>query len=318
MRSRSTSGKGPRSHAERLTPYDQAQRSWARTAASLADVPPEFAPVVAGLVDQERRFPIVVIAPTFEGFLRRETEKAVCATTDEVVILEKRRRRVEVHRYPFAGVCLVEVRSVLLDARLKVVGLEAGSESPASSTICYSAVTDFMFTPIVARLRSAGRSDRIVPGRFENAFSDWGRNNFKFMNYARKSLLGDEGEVEAILQPEIRRPIISAFGRTLWRSITATHATLLTDRELIDVRETLAPGVRERYGGVWTYLPLARIVGLSVVGDGDGLARLEVRLPCDLRLDLVFESSSRGDLDRLVSRFTDARRLQPLPTASPT
>lgn len=294
-------------HAAGLTPYDQAQRSWARVATSLADVPEEFASSVRALIAADGRFPLVVIAPTFEGFLHREIERAVCATSDEAVILEKRGRHVDVRRYPFAGICLVEVRSVLLDARLKVVGLEARDGRLASSSVRYNAVTDFMFTPIVTRIRSGGRSDRAEVGDFDGAFADWGRDNFKFMNYARKSLLGDEGEVRAILQPEIRRGVVSAFGRTLWRTVCATHATLLTDRELIDVRETIASGRHERYGGVWSFIPLPQIVGLSLAGNGDGLVRMEVRLPGETRFDLLYESHARGEVDALVATFAELR-----------
>ena len=70
------------------------------------------------------------------------------------------------------------------------------------------------------------------------------------MNYAKRSLVGEEEVQQAILQPEISVKIGAAFGRTYQRMVAPTNAIILTNREIITIREVPSPGGRERYGGV--------------------------------------------------------------------
>ncbi|HMK09424.1 MAG TPA: hypothetical protein VK449_10370, partial [Anaerolineales bacterium] len=115
-----------------ITPFEQAQRSWARPIASYKELPAEFRewfePEHAGAP-----FPLAVLTPSFEGFLHHEIERLVCATSEAVTILERRGRRVEVRRYPIDEISLVEVSSVLLDARLRIDGREGGSDRVSST-----------------------------------------------------------------------------------------------------------------------------------------------------------------------------------------
>jgi hypothetical protein len=132
-----------------------------------------------------------VIAPSYQGFLHLEIERLVCATSDEITFMEKRGRRLEAHCYPIGEISCVEVSSILLDARLKIMGLERGERLPGSTAVRFNAVTDFLFAPIVARIRSGGEVLKPGPRRKPDAFDAWGKQNFKFMNYARRSLLGN-------------------------------------------------------------------------------------------------------------------------------
>ncbi len=286
-----------------LTSFDQSQRSWARAIAAYEDVPTPFKSFFESLQATGAPFPVSVIAPTYEGFLHRQTERLICATPDAVILLEKRGGSCVTHRYPLEGITSVEVTSALLDARIKITGLEGDSLVPSSSTIRFNAVTDFLFAPILARAR--GRGDVLqgeVPAGTDR-FLEWGKRNFKFMNYAQRSLMGDERVVHAILQPEIVRGVVSGFGRTYRRTISPTHATILTDRELITIREIVHRGGRERYGGVWTYIPLRRIEGVAVMESRYGLVALSVRLPGGGQVQFLFEPSARDDLQVLVGRF---------------
>jgi hypothetical protein len=287
----------------RVTPFEQAQRSWARSIASYADVPPEYRRALEPVLAAGAPFPLVVLTPSYEGFLRRETEKLVCASSDEVAILERRGNKVNVRRFPIGAIRCVEVSSILLDARFKIEGLEEGSPIPASASVRYNAVTDFLVTPIVMRIRSRGLPSRAEPGAAANPFQDWGRRSYKFMNFARRSLIGNEPIHAAILQPEIRVEVLSAFGRSYRRTISPTHATILTDRELITIREVPYPGRRERYGGIWDYMPLALIETLSVTDADRGVLVLSIEWPGDAHLDLQFEAAARASLDALVAEF---------------
>ena len=299
-----------RSNAIGLTPFEQAQRSWARSITSYADVPAEYATFFDPLRASGAPFPLVVVAPSYEGFLHREIEKLVCATPDEVTILERHGHRLFLRRFPIAGISYVEMSSALLDARLKIVGLEGDDRLPATTAVRFNSVTEFLFAPIVTRIRSAGSASEPRPDGQSTAFHAWGRQNFKFMNYARRSLLGQEAVHQAILQREIRVNIVSAFGRSLRRTASPTHATILTDREFISIRELLYPGDQERYGGVWDYVPLPRIDRLSVASVGHGLVGLTVHLPGEARLDLQYETSAGPELDALRAKFSELQGIE--------
>jgi hypothetical protein len=218
------------------------------------------------------------------------------------------------------GISSVEVSSMLLDARLKITGLEGRSRDPSSTSVRYNAVTEFLLTPIVVRIRAAGRTITAgLRGRSNfDVFDSWGRRNYKFMNYAKRSLLADEEVHVAILQPEILVSVSAAFGGALRRTVSPTHATILTDHELISIREKAHPGGRDRYGGVWEYIPLPRIDGLSVGIVGRGLVGLSVHLPGHARLDLQYEDSARPELEALAARFSLLRGSLPATTARPS
>ena len=99
--------------------------------------------------------------------------------------------------------------------------------------------------------------------------------------------------------------VVSAFGRGVDRTISPTHAILLTDRELITIREGPAPGGRERYGGVWDYMPLRRIERLSITEAAHGAVGLSIHLPGANHFDLLFEASARNRLEAIQAKFDE-------------
>jgi hypothetical protein len=133
-----------------------------------------------------------------------------------------------------------------------------------------------------------------------------GRRSFKFMNlrseacWRTKRSPGDPGRRSL--------SIVSAFGRSLGRTVSPTHAIILTERELISIREVLHPGDQERYGGVWDYVPLPRIAGLSISRNAKGLLSLAVPLRGDAGLDLIYEASAEKDLEALVAKISEIRQ----------
>ncbi|MCJ7513999.1 MAG: hypothetical protein MUO23_13675 [Anaerolineales bacterium] len=289
------------------TPFEQSQRSWARSIASYADAPGAYWPFFEPLQQAGVPFPNVVVAPTYEGFLHRETEKLVCASSGEVCILEMHGDRLGAGRYPMCGITCLRVSSALLDARITIMGLGQDGLAPTSSTIRFNAVTDFLFAPIMRRIRTGEAASTASSAASPDPFKAWGRRNLKFMNYAGRCLLEGEVVVQAILQPEILVGVASAFGRTYRRTVSPTHATILTDRELITIQEIPHKGDHERYGGLWTYLPLDKIEQLSITVGHHRLTALGVQLRGDTYLQYSFEPSARNELDALVGRFMELK-----------
>ena len=209
-------------------------------------------------------FPYTVFTPSRDGFFHRSTEKLICILGQEIYVLEGRENTFEAQCYPIEGISYVEVKDILLDSHFKISGVTKQGV-PASSTIKFNSVGDYLFTPILKRIRLATVDSRDAAQNSESdKFDHLVRLNYKFMNYARHSLLAGEKVIHFILQPEIRVPVVKILGKTYYRAISPTHMSILTDRELITISED-EPKNRAigKYGGIWTYIQLNKIVSLT-------------------------------------------------------
>ena len=291
----------------RWTPGDDSHSSWAQPVKSLSAVPDAyksfFGPVLAG----GRPFPYAVLAPTFDGYLHPETEKLVCTLDRAVWILERSGDAFLSISFPVGTISYLETRTVLLDSHIKITGLTSDGV-PASTTLRFNAVTDYLFTPVLDFIRlAAGERSQNTSVLQSEIFDGWMSASFKFMNYARRSVLGGETVVQAVLQPEIRRKVMAFLGMSFYRRVSPSLACILTDWELILIREETHQVAGEKYGGIWDYIPLDKIEKLSLVPRDDGVAVFSVQLPHNERLEALFELSAKPGMDRLIDRFMEVR-----------
>jgi hypothetical protein len=202
-------------------------------------------------------FPYTVLTPSYQGFLHRATESLVCDLEDEICILRERGRFRGAPLSP-EGISYVEARTFLLDSSIKIAGVTEQGVA-ASTSFKFNAVTDYLFTPILRRFRLASHGPGAAGlGSESEMFDDWAGLNFKFMNFAKRSLLAGDRVVQAILQPEIRTRALTLLGKTLSRLVSPTHICVLTDRELITVRRRQA-SANDKYGGIWDYVRWAKL-----------------------------------------------------------
>ena len=124
------------------------------------------------------------------------------------------------------------------------------------------------------------------------------------MTYARRSLLGGEKVIHTILQPEIRVSMFSILGK-IYRTISPTHMSILTDRELIIIREEERRSGEDRYGGIWNYIPLNKIVTLSLSRKDSNLLVLSIQLPKSACLEYLFQASAEQEINQLLDRFKE-------------
>lgn len=165
---------------------------------------------------------------------------------------------------------------------------------PGSSTLRFNAVTDYLFEPLLARTRqAAGESPDVASSELEK-FDNWSQLNYKFMMLARHSLLGGETVLQAFLQPEIRLPVFTLLGITFYRTASLTHAGILTDREIIMIREDYW------YGGIQEYLPLRNVVALSLSERENGLLALCIQLSGDIQLEYLLESTAKQEIHKFL------------------
>jgi hypothetical protein len=254
--------------------------------------------------------PYTILTPAYEGFLRRETEKLICMLESEICVLERRGRSFTAKSFPLRNISHLEITTVLLDSRITISGL-TGEDEAEVATWRFNSVTDYLFAPLVERVRLASSESGCFPlGSEAVVFERWRETNYKFMNYARHSLLGCERVLQAILQPEIRTYEFTVLGRTFYRLISPTHASVLTDREMIIIFEGVTRGAEERYGGTWHYIPLNKISDLSVTRRDRGSLVLSVRPANAAPIQVLFDSATERELNLLEDRY---RELAPNP-----
>lgn len=287
----------------RLTAFEITKRSWARPVESYDDAPALYKEFFAGLMVDGSPFPYAVLTPTYEGFLRRENEKLVCSPDHRLFILEKARNTFSCTCYAFEEINYLEMGEILLQAWITVSGI-ANNGVLTASTFKFNAVTDYLFAPIVNRMRTGDRFTPAGDRRLEWLKFDYlGDLNFKFMNFARDTILPGETVLCTVLQPDIRIELARILGRSFYRIVTPAHLTILTDCELITIRDDHSQlrSQGTRYGGIWTYIPLRRITSVSLAEKEDNLLVLSIHLPGDDHLELPFSAANRHEVEGLCA-----------------
>lgn len=290
---------------------EQTKSSWARPITSYTAVPPVYQGFFEPLRAEGQDFPYAVLTPSYEVFLHRAAEKLACMFGQAIHILERSGNTFEAYCFPLAGISYVEVRTVLLDSHLKICGVTDQGVA-ACCTLRFNAITDYLFKPIVERIRLAAMEARGTTLASERETFDYlVRVNYKFMSYARHSLLPGEKVIHTILQPEIRESVLTLLGKTFDRTVSPTHMSILTDGELITIREERRRGGEDRYGGVWDYIPLNKIIALSVSEKGNNLLGLSIQLPESACLDYLFQASAKQELEQLLDRVKELATIRP-------
>ena len=287
----------------KLSASEQTRLTWAKAIQSYEAVPEAYKEFFEAQLSNGQVFPYTVLAPVFETLGYRITEKLVCAFDHEIYILEKSGNGLAVQGYPLADISYVESSSMLLDSRIKISGINNQGIS-TSSIVRFNSVTDYLFAPILKKIRLIAFTSKDGARDLElDKFDHWAILNYKFMNYARHSLLGGEKVIHSILQPEIKTPRFKILGKTYYRTIAPTHACILTNRELIMIREQLLQNRKDNYGGIWDYIPLNKIATLSVNPKGDNLLALSIQLITNDWLEFLFQDSMQAELDQLLEQF---------------
>jgi hypothetical protein len=80
---------------------------------------------------------------------------------------------------------------------------------------------------------------------------------------------------------------------------------ILTDRELIMIREEREQMGKGKYGGTWTYIQLNKIEKFSASARDDNLLVLSIQLPGIASLEVPFPVSAKEDVDQLLTSFEE-------------
>lgn len=288
-----------------LTALAQTQLSWAKPVSSYGELPDVYHDRLKASLGA-RPLPYAVLTPTYRGFFHRENEKLVFSLDRHLHIWERIKGGLACTCYAFEDIHLVESGSILLYAWIGVHGV-ASDERFVTSILKFNSITDYMFAPFVDEIRGADRDLAGVDRESEvRKLKQLSQPSFKFKNYARRSLLPDRHVINALWQPEIRHKLLTLFGRSLYRTTATTHLLILTDRELIILREdeeSPSEGGDSRYGGVWTYIPLDKITSVTLTQPRTDLLALSIHLPENDSIKSLFAAAQQPAVDRFLSQI---------------
>ncbi len=287
-----------------MTAGEQTRLSWSRAIQTRADLPQFY----QGYMDEllaGRAFPYAVLLPRFLGLARRELEHLIFSLERDLYVLARDKHGLTTTRYALADVHYVEIGSILLHSWLTFSGLAAGKLT--RSTLNFNAVNDHLLAPFIEQIRPVPQSATTDLPTEQRKFDYLLNENYKFMNYARRSLLPGERVIQPLLQPEIRATLITLLGRSWSRTVAMAHIHILTDSEWIIIRDDehapMGSG-RVRHGGIWTYVPLDRISGVSLSMRQDERLTLTLQLPHDDRFESVFAPTNREALAAFLKQVT--------------
>lgn len=283
-------------------------QSWARRVASYQELPPGFQDFFKTLPTRQGEFPYALLTPSPGrwGLFSCSHPKLVCLLEGKLYALSRTGQQVVCTCYALPDISYVEFGSILLKGWLIIRGMSQAGDL-ASDRFDFNAVTNRLFSPILEQVRGGVNTAAGQDRQSELAKFGYLMNlNFKFMNYARASLLPGEKVVSTILQPEVRRQVARLPGKAFFRTLAAAHLCILTDRELIIICDEDSWTVRRgiRYGGIWTFIPLHKIRRVSLAEADENTLCLCLHLPHGDRRDVLFAGSSRQAVERLVAHFS--------------
>jgi hypothetical protein len=284
-----------------LTGARQTMSTWATVIESYDAVPEAYKGFFKTIWQSGQPFPYAVLTPVLEVFGRKTTEKLVCEVNDTLYVVERTPRQVVATGYPLATIRDVEVGAILLHSWITISGVTTAGVA-GTSTFEFNAATGARFAPFVDKIRAATNGSASKGAGAEQAKFDYlATLNFKFMNYAKSSLMGSAKVLRSIWQPEIRASTLPVG--PFYKTVCTSHLTILTDKELILIwdDERVSGNKRSKYGGVWRYIPLRNIVSVTVTEQANDLVTCTITLSGNDRLDRVFAASNKQALEQFQS-----------------
>lgn len=292
----------------------RAMASWARVIESYTAVPEPFKNACRSLLADRSPFPYTLFAPAIGGLQSKGHEKVLCIVDDVFYIWERVGSQIVAATYPLPGISVTEVGRVLLYSWLTVSGVTVDGLT-ASTTVEFNTVSFPSVEPFVARLRPAAEAAAEAAWQAVRARFDYLEAvNYKFMNYARESLVRGEQVIHTVWQPKIRQPLITLGRWSLYRTRSLAHLAILTDKEVVfigdDPRLTETRG--DQHGGIWQHIPLHHIAAVSLTERVDGMLALSLTLtPGDHQLHKLFTAVNKPAVMQFQEDLEQLRRRMP-------
>jgi len=287
-----------------LTGFAQTRSSWARLVETYDEVPDAYRSFFEARPElRDGPFPYVVFCPTYEGYFVTSSDVLLVGLEQYVYVLKRRRGQVESVGFAYNDARCVERGAVLLKSWLTITGGTTEGDV-RSATIIFNTARESLITPFIERLRPTpmGDSDRSAE---QAKLASLLPENYKMANLARLGLRAGEGVRYILLQPERRVGGYSLLGQWVLGSYYPAHISVLTQRELVTIRDEGRPG-HKRYGTVWRYLPVDKIAGISQAARPDGRLALVFDLQDMEPLELGFSTEKQAEAEALQHLLSHA------------
>jgi hypothetical protein len=275
--------------------------SWASVIDSFETVPDIYKNSYQTLVGNTDALPYTVLAPAQVSPRSTSSERLLCEISGTFYVLERAGSQIVTSGFHYPDICSFELGNILLYSWFSISGRTI-SGAEAALTVEFNEATLRHFEPFFSKMRPAPTGTDVSDLKAEQAKFDYlSMVNFKFMNFARESLVCGERIIQSLYQPKKRQSLVTVLGRSIYRTISLAHLTILTDQEVIligDV-ELVKGNKRSRYGGVRRYLPLRRIVSVTLEEQPNDLVRLTLQVSPDIRVQRLFAASQLQEIEHL-------------------
>lgn len=283
---------------------DEEQSTEAKVMESYDDVPEIYREFFQSHPPRGQAFPYAVLTPTYEMSDGWVTGKLLCAIDHTLYVLEETEAGVIKVCYPIDEINYVEVTHGPSDLFVKIDGVN-NLGIPTSSVFGCSNTSKIIFTPLFQRIRLRIVSlNEKAPSRRLERLDRWNELQSEVMDMARHCLLPGETVVHAILQPEIRGSLFSNPEGGFRRVKSPTHTCILTDKELVLIREDPSRGRKDTCDTICNFIPLDKIDSLSVNRDNGSTLSVSFRLSNGDSFNPLFDVS----LENEVNQFLDQTR----------
>lgn len=279
--------------------------TWAREVKGEAEVPMAFQSFFHTIVTNQTGFSYAVFAPPERWCHRKINPKLVCVFSDKIYIAEKSKKTIKATCFYFKDINYIEQGTLLLNSWLAINGCI--NSNLTFDRVGFNSVLEDLFKPIIFGIRTTINNPQDLNSPLEcdlskeqSKFNSLGKISFKFMNYGKKSIIPGESIIRIIFQTDIQTMLLKFFPKL----ISVPHLTILTNRELIIVTEDQSVSFktvnRIRYGGIWYYIPLLKIIKLTLEEVTSNLLELTIVLPGDVTFRRVFLADKRSDLELII------------------
>lgn len=163
--------------------------------------------------------------------------------------------------------------------------------------VTFNTVNMPQIEPIIATIRQGTTRSQLNQKSVEidrqelNKFDYLSPLNFKFMNFGRQSIQPGDTVVNIAYQPDRCLKTFTLFHKTLFSQYATGHLTILTQKELILIKENKQTKMKQDplYGGVFTYIPLQHIQKITFHRDAeDSSCLMNISLSEAMHLEVEF------------------------------
>jgi len=267
----------------------ETMRTWVEPIKSYEEIPQEFQ---AAFPKYKGEFPYTLFIPEdkYTLFLQRN-KKIMCIVDDQIVLLEIERNKVNKFASPLSEVLYLEQGKILLYSWLTITTLSG------SISVKFNTTNDVLFEPLINQIRQGVGSLPFLEmalGEDEQELAKFdylSTVNYKYMNYGRKSIRPGDTIVAMIHEPERCIQEYTLFNKTLFRRYTTSHLSILTEKELILIKQNkqIKTDKEDLHGGVFTYIPRHRIQNISFSPKSENTqTAMQIALPADICLSSEF------------------------------